>query len=173
MNKKTNVNHIHSFETVYDKAVRKMEERDALIMNQPSILMAESINEQLKTQQESFAKALQPMQDVIQSCNNLLDSNSLGISSALVSYSAATQAIVPDNITNVMSSTLSDIVTAMKPDQNIYKYNSDIMSVFNSVKITPELQDFRTKLDESIQSDRKSTRLNSSHVKRSRMPSSA
>lgn len=35
MNKKTNVNHIHSFETVYDKAVRKMEERDALIMNQP------------------------------------------------------------------------------------------------------------------------------------------
>ena len=74
MNKKTNVNHIHSFETVYDKAVRKMEERDALIMNQPSILMAESINEQLKTQQESFAKALQPMQDVIQSCNNLLDS---------------------------------------------------------------------------------------------------
>lgn len=152
MNKKTNVNHIHSFETVYDKAVRKMEERDALIMNQPSILMAESINEQLKTQQESFDKALQPMQDVIQSCNNLLDSNSLGISSALVSYSAATQAIVPDNITNVMSSTLSDIVTAMKPDQNIYKYNSDIMSVFNSVKITPELQDFRTKLDESIQS---------------------
>ena len=117
MNKKTNVNHIHSFETVYDKAVRKMEERDALIMNQPSILMAESINEQLKTQQESFAKALQPMQDVIQSCNNLLDSNSLGISSALV------------------SSTLSDIVTAMKPDQNIYKYNSDIMSVFNSVKM--------------------------------------
>lgn len=112
-----------------------MEERDALIMNQPSILMAESINEQLKTQQESFAKALQPMQDVIQSCNNLLDSNSLGISSALVSYSAATQAIVPDNITNVMSSTLSDIVTAMKPDQNIYKYNSDIMSVFNSVKM--------------------------------------
>ena len=29
------------------------------------------------------------------------------------------------------------------------------------------------KADESIQTDRKSTRLNSSHVKRSRMPSSA
>ena len=128
MNKKTNANHIHSFENAYDRAVRKIEERDALIMNQPSMRMADSINEQLRTQQESLAKALQPMQDVIQSCSNLLTSQSLGISSALASYSAATQEIVPDNITNVMSSTLSDIATAMKPYQNIYKYNSDIMS---------------------------------------------
>lgn len=150
MNKKTNADNIHSFETAYDRAVRKMEERDALIMNQPSMRMADSINEQLRTQQESLAKALQPMQDVIQSCSNLLTSQSLGISSALASYSAATQEIVPDNITNVMSSTLSDIATAMKPYQNIYKYNSDIMSAFNSVRITPELQDLHTKLDESI-----------------------
>lgn len=67
-----------------------MEERDALIMNQPSMRMADSINEQLRTQQELIAKALQPMQDVIQSCSNLT-SQSLGISSALASYSAATQ----------------------------------------------------------------------------------
>ena len=61
---------IHSLETAHNKAIRKMEERDTHILNKPSLKKAVDVDKQIRVQQEAFINAIQPLQDVLQSCGS-------------------------------------------------------------------------------------------------------
>lgn len=65
MKKRSDADFIHPSETVYDKAIRRMEEREAYILNSPTMQMAASAAEQIRKQQASVIQTLKPLQDAM------------------------------------------------------------------------------------------------------------
>ncbi len=156
---------IHSLETAHNKAIRKMEERDTHILNKPSLKKAVDVDKQIRVQQEAFINAIQPLQDVLQSCGSLLEQNGLGITSAVASLSVATKTIVSDNMARSIADSLDDIVTTMRPYQDFFQFNSDILSTFKSAKITPELHDLHMQIEANIQSKGNGLSVISDYIK--------
>ena len=69
------ISSIHPLETTYDKAIRGMEEREAHILNSPTMQMAASVADQIRKQQAPLIQALQPLQDAMQPYHNLMEQN--------------------------------------------------------------------------------------------------
>lgn len=64
---------IHPSETAYDKAIRRMEEREAYILNSSTMQMAASAAEQIRKQQASVIQTLKPLQDAIQPYHSMTE----------------------------------------------------------------------------------------------------
>ena len=54
---------IHLSETAYDKSIRRMEEREAHILNSPIMQLTASVEEQIRVQQAPLIEAMQPLKD--------------------------------------------------------------------------------------------------------------
>ena len=115
MTKKSDEDSIHPSETAYDKAIKRMEEREAHIFNTPAMQIAADAAEQIRIQQAPLIQALQPLQDALQPYHNLIDQNSLGLVAA--SLSSVAQTIVPDNAVGSMTESLNVVATAIQPYQ--------------------------------------------------------
>ena len=113
MTKKSDEDSIHPSETAYDKAIKRMEEREACILNTPTMQVTASVAEQIRVQQAPLIQALQPLQDAMQPYHNLMEQNSLGLAAATASLSSVAQTLVPDDAMSSMTGTLNAIVTAM------------------------------------------------------------
>ena len=59
MIKKSDENSIHTTETAYDKDIRRMEEREAHILDNRAIQVGASVAEQVRAQQAPLTQALQ------------------------------------------------------------------------------------------------------------------
>ena len=94
---------IHPSETAYDKAIKRMEEREACILNTPTMQVAASVAEQIRVQQAPLIQALQPLQDAMQPYHNLMEQNSLGLAAATASLSSVAQTLVPDDAMSSMT----------------------------------------------------------------------
>lgn len=150
MTKKSNKNSIHPSETAYDKAIRRMEEREVHILNSPTMQTA-SVAEQIRVQQAPFIQALKPLQDAIQPCHNMIEQNGLGLASTIASLSAVAQTLVPDNALSSMTGSLNAAVTALRPYRDMNLFNSNVLAAFESATITPELREFRTQFEINVQ----------------------
>ena len=84
-------------ETAYDKAIRKMEEREAKILSSSALQQAASVTEQIRIQQAPFIQALQPFKDIMQPYQNLIKQNSLGLATTTASLSSVAKTVVPDD----------------------------------------------------------------------------
>lgn len=149
MIKKLDEDSIHPSETAYDKAIKRMEERETHIFNTPAMQMAVNAAEQIRRQQAPLIQALQPLQDAMQPYHNLIDQNSLGLGAASVSSMA--QAIVPNNAVTSMTESLNAVTTAIQPYQDMNLFNSGVLAAFESAAITPELREFRTQFEVNVQ----------------------
>ena len=85
MTKRLDEDAFRSSETAYDKAIRKMEEREAKILSSSALQQAASVTEQIRIQQAPFIQALQPFKDIMQPYQNLIKQNSLGLSTTTAS----------------------------------------------------------------------------------------
>lgn len=150
MTKKSDEDSIHPSETAYDKAIKRMEEREAHIFNTPAMQIAADAAEQIRIQQAPLIQALQPLQDALQPYHNLMDQNSLGLVAA--SLSSVAQTIVPDNAVGSMTESLNVVATAIQPyQQDMNLFNSNVLAAFEAAAITPELRDFRTQFEVNVQ----------------------
>lgn len=150
MTKKSDEDSIHPSETAYDKAIKRMEEREAHIFNTPAMQIAADAAEQIRIQQAPLIQALQPLQDALQPYHNLIDQNSLGLVAA--SLSSVAQTIVPDNAVGSMTESLNVVATAIQPyQQDMNLFNSNVLAAFEAAAITPELRDFRTQFEVNVQ----------------------
>ena len=113
MTKKSDEDSIHPSETAYDKAIKRMEEREACILNTPTMQVTASVAEQIRVQQAPLIQALQPLQDAIQPYHNLMEQNSLGLAAATASLSSVAQTLVPDDAMSSMTGTLNAVATAI------------------------------------------------------------
>lgn len=138
-------------ETIYDKAVKRMEEREAHILNSPTMQMAANVPEQIKEQQAPLIQALQPLQDAMQTYHNLMEQNSLRLAVATESLSSVAQTLVQDVDVKSMTETLNIVATAMKPYRDMKLFNSDVLSTFKMATITPELQEFWIQFEGDVQ----------------------
>ena len=68
MTKRLDEDSIHCPETLLDKAIRRMEEREAHILNNPAMEATINFSEQIRVQKAPFIQALQPLQDGVCSC---------------------------------------------------------------------------------------------------------
>lgn len=103
MTKRLDEDSIHPLETAYDKAIKRMEERETRILNSPTMQMAASVAEQIRVQQAPLIQALQPLQDAMQPYHNLMEQNSLGLTAATASLSSVAQTLVPDDAMSSMT----------------------------------------------------------------------
>lgn len=115
MTKRLDEDSVPLSETTYDKAVKRMEERETHILNSPTMQMAANVAEQIKEQQAPLIQALQPLQDAMQTYHNLMEQNSLGLAVATASLSSVAQTLVQDVDVKSMTETLNIVATAMKP----------------------------------------------------------
>ena len=69
MTKKSDEDSIHPSETAYDKAIKRMEEREAHIFNTPAMQIAADAAEQIRIQQAPLIQALQPCKML---CNHII-----------------------------------------------------------------------------------------------------
>lgn len=115
MTKKSDEDSIHPSETAYDKAIKRMEEREACILSTPTMQVTASVAEQIRVQQAPLIQALQPLQDAMQPYHNLMEQNSLGLAAANASLSSVAQTLVPDDAMSSMTGTLNAVATAMQP----------------------------------------------------------
>lgn len=138
-------------ETIYDKAVKRMEEREAHILNSPTMQMGANVPEQIKEQQAPLIQALQPLQDAMQTYHNLMEQNSLRLAVATESLSSVAQTLVQDVDVKSMTETLNIVATAMKPYRDMKLFNSDVLSTFKMATITPELQEFWIQFEGDVQ----------------------
>ena len=151
MTKKSDEDSIHPSETAYDKAIKRMEEREACILNTPTMQVTASVAEQIRVQQAPLIQALQPLQDAIQPYHNLMEQNSLGLAAATASLSSVAQTLVPDDAMSSMTGTLNAVATAMQPYRDINPFNSDVLAALEAATITPELREFRTQFEGNVQ----------------------
>ena len=150
MTKRSDEDSIHPSETAYDKAIKRMEEREACILNTPTMQVTASVAEQIRVQQATLIQALQPLQDAMQPYN-LMEQNSLGLAVATASLSSVAQTLVPDDAMSSMTGTLNAVATAMQPYRDINPFNSDVLAAFETATITPELREFRTQFEGNVQ----------------------
>ena len=151
MTKKLDEDSIHPSETAYDKAINRMEEREAHILNNLAMQIAASVAEQIRVQQAPLIQTLQPLQATMQLYHDFLDHNSLGIAVTTASISSAAQTIVPNNAVGSMTESLNAVATAIQPYQDMNLFNSDVLAAFEDAAITPELREFRTQLEVNVQ----------------------
>lgn len=151
MTKRLDEDSVPLSETTYDKAVKRMEERETHILNSPTMQMAAYVAEQIKEQQAPLIQALQPLQDAMQTYHNLMEQNSLGLAVATASLSSVAQTLVQDVDVKSMTKTLNIVATAMKPYQDMNLFNSDVLSIFKMATITPELQKFWIQFEGNVQ----------------------
>ena len=118
---------IHLSETAYDKSIRRMEEREAHILNSPIMQLAASVEEQIRVQQAPLIEAMQPLKDAMQPYHNLIEQNSLGLAAA----------------------SLSSVAQTLVSDENLF--NSDVLTAFETATMTPELREFRTQFESNVQ----------------------
>ena len=144
MTKRLDEDSIHPSETAYDQAIKRMEEREARILNSPTMQVAASVAEQIRVQQAPLIQALQPY-------HNLMEQNSLGLSAATASLSAVAQTLVPDDAMSSMTGTLNAVATVMQPHRDINPFNSGVLAAFETATITPELREFRTQFEGNVQ----------------------
>ena len=151
MTKKLDEDSIHPSETAYDKAINRMEEREAHILNNLAMQIAASVAEQIRVQQAPLIQTLQPLQATMQQYHDFLDHNSLSIAVTTASLSSAAQTIVPNNAVGSMIESLNAVATAIQPYQDMNLFNSDVLAAFEAAAITPELREFRTQLEVNVQ----------------------
>lgn len=151
MTKKLDEDSIHPSETAYDKAINRMEEREAHFLNNPAMQIAVSVAEQIRVQQAPLIQTLQPLQATMQPYHDFLDHNSLGIAVTTASLSSAAQTIVPNNAVGSMTESLNAVATAIQPYQDMNLFNSDVLAAFEAAAITPELREFRTQFEVNVQ----------------------
>ena len=151
MTKRSDEDSIYPSETAYDKAIRKMEERETHILNSPIMQVIESVAEQIRVQQAPFIQALQPFQDVMQPYHNLIGQNSLGVAATTASLSSVAQTLVSDDALSSMTGSLNAVSTAMQPYRDITSFSSDVLAAFEAAAVTPELREFRTQFEDNVQ----------------------
>lgn len=151
MTKKSDEDSIHPSETAYDKAIKRMEEREACILSTPTMQVTASVAEQIRVQQAPLIQALQPLQDAMQPYHNLMEQNSLGLAAANASLSSVAQTLVPDDAMSSMTGTLNAVATAMQPYRDIKPFSSDVLAALEAATITPELREFRTQFEGNVQ----------------------
>lgn len=151
MTKRLDEDSIHPSETAYAKAIKRMEEREARILNSPTMQVAANAAEQIRVQQAPLIQALQPLQDAMQPYHNLIEQNSLGLTAATASLSSVAQTLVPDDAMSSMTGTLNIVATAMQSYRDMNRFNSDVLAAFEVAMITPELREFRTQFEGNVQ----------------------
>lgn len=151
MTKRSDEDSNHPSETAYDKVIKRMEEREAYILNTPTMQVAASVAEQIRVQQEPLIQALKPLQDAMQPYHNLMEQNSLGLSAATTSLFSVAQTFVSVDAMSSMTGTLNAVTTAMKPYRDINPFNSDFLAALEAATITPELREFRTQFEGNVQ----------------------
>lgn len=149
MTKKLDEGFCYSSENAYDKAIKRMKEREMNILNNSAMQIVANVAEQVRAQQVPLIQSLQPLWDTMLSDHNLLEQKGLDIVAATAPLSSETQTLVPDNVMNSMSK-FSNIV-ATKPYQDMDLFNPNSLVAFQKVAITPELREFRTQLEASLQ----------------------
>ena len=151
MKKRSDVDFIHPSETAYDKAIRRMEEREAYILNSSTMQMAASAAEQIRKQQASVIQPLKPLQDAMQSYHSMIEQNSSGLAAATASISSVAKTLVPDDAINSMTESMKTVATVVQPYQDMNLFKSNVLAAIESATITPELQAFRSQLESNVQ----------------------
>lgn len=134
-------------ETAYDKAIRKMEEREAKILNSSALQQAASVTEQIRIQQAPFIQALQPFKDIMQPYQNLIKQNSLGLATTTASLSSVAKTVVPDDALRSITESVNSVAASMQSYRDI----KDVLATFEAATITPELQAFQSQLKNNVQ----------------------
>ena len=127
MTKKSEEDAIQPSEIAYDKAIRRMEERETHILNSPTMRAIANAAEQIRVQQAPIIQALQPLQDAMQPYHNLMEQNSLGLAAATASLSSAAKTLVPDDALSSMTESLNAVATAMQPYRDINPFDSFLL----------------------------------------------
>ena len=145
--KKSDKDHIHSSETSYD-TIRKIEEQKTQILNSQimQVEAADSIAKQIRIQQESFIQALQPLQDVVQPYNKLIEQNKLCLTAATASLSSMAQILVTDDALSSMTGALNIVVTAMQPYRDINQFYSGVLAAVEATTIRRVYDNIYTQL---------------------------
>ena len=151
MKKRADEYFIHPLETTYDKAIRGMEEREAHILNSPTMQMAASVADQIRKQQAPLIQALQPLQDAMQPYHDLMEQNSSGLAAANASISSVAKTLVPDNALSSMTESINTVATIMQPYQDMNLFKPQVLAAIESATITPELQAFHSQLESNVQ----------------------
>lgn len=151
MKKRSDADFIHPSETAYDKAIRRMEEREAYILNSSTMQMAASAAEQIRKQQASVIQTLKPLQDAIQPYHSMTEQNSSGLAAATASISSVAKTLVPDDAINSMTESMKTVATVVQPYQDMNLFKSNVLAAIESATITPELQAFRSQLESNVQ----------------------
>lgn len=151
MKKRSDADFIHPSETAYDKAIRRMEEREAYILNSSTKQMAASAAEQIRKQQASVIQTLKPLQDAIQPYHSMTEQNSSGLAAATASISSVAKTLVPDDAINSMTESMKTVATVVQPYQDMNLFKSNVLAAIESATITPELQAFRSQLESNVQ----------------------
>ena len=126
-----------------------MKEREMNILNNSAMQIVANVAEQVRAQQVPLIQSLQPLWDTMLSDHNLLEQKGLDIVAATAPLSSETQTLVPDNVMNSMSKFSN--IAATKPYQDMDLFNPNSLVAFQKVAITPELREFRTQLEASLQ----------------------
>ena len=150
MTKKSDEEAIQPPETAYDKAIRRMEEQEAHILNSSTMQAVANVVEQIRVQ-APLIQALQPLQDAMQPYHNLMEQNSLGLAAATASLSSAAKTLVPDDALSSMTGSLNAVATAMQPYRDINPFDSNVLAAFQAATITPELQEFQSQFESNVQ----------------------
>lgn len=147
MKKRSDADFIHPSETAYDKAIRRMEEREAYILNSSTMQMAASAAEQIRKQQASVIQTLKPLQDAIQPYHSMTEQNSSGLAAATASISS----VATDDAINSMTESMKTVATVVQPYQDMNLFKANVLAAIESATITPELQAFRSQLESNVQ----------------------
>lgn len=122
MTKRLDEDSIHPSETAYDKAIKRMEERKARILNSPTMQVAANAAEQIRVQQAPLIQALQPLQDAMQPYHNLIEQNSLGLMIATVITTTLEGIWVPWFINKLKMNSRDEINVIAKDYINLMTY---------------------------------------------------
>lgn len=147
MTKRLDEDAFRSSETAYDKAIRKMEEREAKILSSSALQQAASVTEQIRIQQAPFIQALQPFKDIRQPYQNLIKQNSLGLATTTASLSSVAKTVVPDDALSSITESVNSVAASMQSYRDI----KDVLATFEAATITPELQAFQSQLKNNVQ----------------------
>ena len=86
-----------------------MEEREAHILNSPTMQVAASVADQIRKQQAPLIQALQLLQDVMQPCHDLMEQNSSGLAAAKASIASVAKTLVPDDALSSMTESINTV----------------------------------------------------------------
>lgn len=131
--------------------MKRMEERHGHMLKQPELKRAVSAAEQIRIQQAPFTQALQSLQDIMEPYHQLLEQNNSGITAATSALASAVQTIVPNDAVGAMTESLDALSAFMQPYEDMNLHVADVLTALETAAITPELQEFRTQYELSVQ----------------------